>query len=233
MKSQKTEGKHRIRTGNKDTIKIATWNIRGIAESTKRQVITKIMKKKGIDILCLQETWNNINSRETIEGYNFVFSTSVDNKDREERIKRTQQRGRGRGKGRGKGKEKGKSKGKGKSDLRGLETHGVGMVFAPRIWRAMEDLEQKGGRLMLAKIKTNNVNTCVINAYCPQSLNSTEEKEKHYYELAETYKECRKSNVTVIIGDMNVRLQARAEGEEKYLENTSLEKAWIVWTRKQ
>ena len=70
---------------------------------------------------------------------------------------------------------------------------------------------------MLAKIKTNNVHTCVINAYCPQSLNTKEEKENHYHELAETYAECRKGNVTIIIGDMNVRLQARAEGEERII----------------
>ena len=46
------------------------------------------MKKKSIDILCLQETWMNTNSQEQVDGYNFVFSTSVENKDIEERIKK-------------------------------------------------------------------------------------------------------------------------------------------------
>ena len=72
---------------------------------------------------------------------------------------------------------------------------------------------------MWAKIQTNNVNTCVINTYCPQSGNSKEDKEKHYHELTETYQECRKSNVTIIMGDMNTRIQGRCEGEEQILGN--------------
>ena len=40
-----------------------------------------------------------------------------------------------------------------------------------------------------------------------------EAKENHFHELAETYEECRKGNVTINMGDMDVRLQARAEGE--------------------
>ena len=106
---------NRVKTGRNDILNIATWNIRGIAEKAKRQVIVQIMNKKKIDTLCLQETWMNTNSQEQVDGYNFVFSTSVDNKDREERIKKQQSAGRARGKG--------KSRGicKGKTDLTGLE----------------------------------------------------------------------------------------------------------------
>ena len=75
------------------------------------------MNNKKIDVLSLQETWVNTNSEETVDGYRFIFSSGVENTDREERIKRQQTRGgrgRGRGRGQGKGKENAKGKGRGK-----------------------------------------------------------------------------------------------------------------------
>ena len=77
------------------------------------------MKDKQIDIMSLQETWVNTNSEEVVDGYNFIFSSGVDNVDREEIIKRQQSRGGREGKCRGRGIARGK--GKGKSDYTGLE----------------------------------------------------------------------------------------------------------------
>ena len=46
--------------------------------------------------------------------------------------------------------------------------HGVGMIFAPWIWRTVIYIEQKGARLVIAKINTSTSQTCISNTYKPQ-----------------------------------------------------------------
>ena len=94
-----------------------------------------------------------------------MFSTSVDNKEREERIKRIHET-----------KGKGRGRGKGKIDQKGLKQSGVAMIFSPKIWKRLKDFQQINGRLMHATIKTRGQDTTIINVYAPQSLRPTEEK---------------------------------------------------------
>jgi exonuclease III len=56
------------------TTKFATLNIRGIKKPGVREEIDSWMSEKQIDILCLQETRNNQNSRETMKNYTWLFS---------------------------------------------------------------------------------------------------------------------------------------------------------------
>ena len=49
------------------TTKFATLNIRGIKKPGVREETDLWMSEKQIDILCLQETRNNQNSRETMK----------------------------------------------------------------------------------------------------------------------------------------------------------------------
>ena len=114
------------------------------------------------------KTYTNTNSIETKNGYKFVFSTSVDNKEREERIKRMQET---------KGK---RCRGKGKVDQKGLEQSGVAMIFSPQMWKRVKDFEQINGRLMHATIKTRGKDTTIVNVYAPQSLRSYNENQILY-----------------------------------------------------
>ena len=52
----------------------ATLNIRGVNKPGVREEIDIWMSKNEIDILCLQETRNNQNSRETMNNYTWFFS---------------------------------------------------------------------------------------------------------------------------------------------------------------
>ena len=61
-KKKKGRARDRIHIDNKDSLKLASWNVRGLQEKTKRQVLAQIMKDKQIDVMSLQETWVNINS---------------------------------------------------------------------------------------------------------------------------------------------------------------------------
>lgn len=173
-----------------------------------------MVKEICIDRICLQETPTNTKSQEQVEGYNFVCSTTGENKYREERLKRQGLGIRGRGRGQGKGA---RGTCKGKTDTRWLEHHGVGVVFALRIWRAIDDIEQKSSRIMVAKIQTNMANTRIMNTYCPQSRSTKEEKEKHDHDRTETYNECRRGIAPNILGDMNARLQGKFTGADNFL----------------
>ena len=67
---------------------------------------------------------------------------------------------------------------------------------------------------MQLKVNTSNSPTCIINTYNPQSGSPKTEKERHYAHLQETYQESKASHLCIIMGDMNIRLQARKESEE-------------------
>ena len=69
-------------------IKIAIRNCKGLNEKTKREQIAYIMWKREIDVFIVQETHINTNSTEIHDGCIFIFSTSISDKDREERGKR-------------------------------------------------------------------------------------------------------------------------------------------------
>ena len=56
------------------TTKFTTLNIRGIRKPRVREEIDSWMSEKQIHILCLQETRNNQNSRETMKNYTWFFS---------------------------------------------------------------------------------------------------------------------------------------------------------------
>ena len=64
-------------------LRIATFNIRGINEITKRQQLDRWVEQKHIDILLLQETKVNHNSTEHGLYTRTFFHTEVDQKKRE------------------------------------------------------------------------------------------------------------------------------------------------------
>lgn len=62
--------------------KIASLNFRGLASISKRERIVHLMMNHGIDILCLQETKINSNSKEVHDGYEMYWSSDVTDTDR-------------------------------------------------------------------------------------------------------------------------------------------------------
>ena len=37
-------------------LKLLSWNVRGVNESTKRKVIKSVIRKQKVDLFCIQET---------------------------------------------------------------------------------------------------------------------------------------------------------------------------------
>ena len=58
---------------------------------TKREWYITQMEQLGIDILCLQETHVTTNHAEEKDGYTFIFSTGVSDKDRDTKNKNIQE----------------------------------------------------------------------------------------------------------------------------------------------
>lgn len=54
-------------------LEIGSWNVQGVLEGTKRQVILKHMKEVVVEIVAIQETNVNTKSVENIEGHRFFF----------------------------------------------------------------------------------------------------------------------------------------------------------------
>ena len=71
----------------KNKLKFATMNIQGINTLGKRQEIEKWMKKKKIDLLCIQETKINCNAMECRSGYTWYFSSGVKDAGRDKATK--------------------------------------------------------------------------------------------------------------------------------------------------
>ena len=66
------------------TIRIATFNVRGMNFITGRQQILYLMEKHNLDILALQETHINYTGKETHDNYAFYFSSNIDDEKRKQ-----------------------------------------------------------------------------------------------------------------------------------------------------
>ena len=146
-----------------------------------------------------------------VDGYTFICSSGISDKDRETREKNKNT-------GRGKGKSKGKGKGKRKrTDIDrsiGHEYHGVGIAYSPKAFSANKDYEQLGSRHMYTIQHTTFEPLCIINGYAPQSQKSIEEKEAFYNKIEEPINKFNSSHIVMCMGDFNARLHYRLESEK-------------------
>ena len=64
-------------------VRVATLNVRGLNQLTKRETLVKILKDNQYEVLLLTETNVNLNSLEYWDGYTAFFSTNIEPKIRE------------------------------------------------------------------------------------------------------------------------------------------------------
>ena len=63
-------------------VRVATLNVRGLNQLTRRETLVKIMKDNQYEVLLLTETNVNLNSLEYWGGYTAFFSTNLEPKIR-------------------------------------------------------------------------------------------------------------------------------------------------------
>ena len=167
------------------TIAIATLNCRGLAELSKRQQLTYIMKKFNIDILALQETKQRTNSHEQCDGYTFYFSSNQTN--------RTQVGHGGR--------------------RTYTEHHGTGFIVSPKIQPFVTDCTPINERIMEMKIAVRGRNCSIVNGYAPHSGRPLIEKQIFWNQIENFRGIQTTSSPVFVVGDFNARIYERQISE--------------------
>ena len=177
-------------------LKIASLNCRGLSSLSKRERVIHLMEKHGLDILCLQETKINSNSREELDSYTMYWSTGVSDEARNkaETLKRS-----------------GKARRQHPEDMRtfraAIEHLGVGICCSRSVARFTTDIKQISARNIVLTLRMQAGDLDVVSTYAPQACAAEDRaSEKHYDELNNILDSKYKFSPKIVVGDFNARL---------------------------
>ena len=198
------------------TLKIATYNVKGMNYISARQRIIYLMKKHQLDIVLLQETHINYTGKEIHEDFTFYFSSviedeqrkSVDSKleDLAQRVKRKTIT-----------EEEAKRE---RMEILNIsaEKLGVGIVFKNKILRHTEiDITSVSNRLMIMRIGSTPVKVNLVNVYAPHSGHNPQTKTDFYHSLTRIIQETPKHETNLVLGDFNARIMEVLPQEQHLL----------------
>ena len=173
-------------------LKVATFNIRGINEITKRQQLDDWMNSERIDIALLQET--KVNTKSIERGINTFtyFNTEIDAAARDKIEQRRQA-----------GQKINKREAEGI-----MEKRGTAIMVHQRLAPYIKQVTTHGGRTMALHLHGAPGYT-IINTYCPHAEYTREEKEKHFESLADIITKAQTNSIPIIGGDFNARLYSQ------------------------
>ena len=96
-------------------------------------------------------------------------------------------------------------------------------------WWALSD------RIMLVKLKGRQADITIIQVYAPTSASSEEEIDSFYDSLEKAKKQCKSTDVTIIMGDLNAKVGNEPDGETvgKFGLGTQNERGerWVQWCK--
>ena len=176
--------------------RVASLNCRGLASFSSRERLVHLMKKHGVDILCLQETKINLNATETHDVYEFLWSSDVKDTDRSkaESLKLS-------------GKATRNNQEHGRIFRAAVEHLGVGFVIAKKVQKYLLDIRQESGRNALITLKTQSGVLDIISTYAPQACHrDADAASRHYAELESLLDIHYGYSPRLILGDFNARL---------------------------
>jgi len=88
--------------------------------------------------------------------------------------------------------------------------HSLGMGFAESIIHAVKNFKDKNPRLSTLTLKTDNVDTVLINIHAPMREKDEEEKEYFYASLANVFHSC-EGSFRIALRDFNAKLGQEVE----------------------
>jgi len=185
---------------HKSRLQIGTLNCRGLrgdSSRAKKSAIIYGMKKLKLDLLFLQETHVNTNSAETMDGFTFIFSTSITDEQRKQAENQRAAPRRGQ-----------------QPPAVDMEYGGVGVILSPHTKTTLKDFEQIDGRLMTVTLDAIGPPIHFLNAYAPQSGVETRIKQAFYTKLHEVLTSIPGAHPTLVLGDFNARMHARLPQED-------------------
>lgn len=169
---------------------------------SKKQQLDEFFQQNNIDIAFCSETKVNANDKWPSQRYSFFFSSSVDNKKREEYIKTKEE----------------KKATRNNANLRVLynqiaEHAGVCVVIKHKLIPFINKIDLISSRTITITLKTPGKLTSLIGVYAPHSNIDIEIKESFYNQLNEVTRKLQQHSLC-IGGDFNVRFQRVNEIEE-------------------
>ena len=153
---------------------VATLNCRGLSSISRRERVIHTMHKHNIDVLCLQETKINSNSKETHDGYTMYWSSGISDEKRNkaESVKRAVPHRR--------------TPQQAALMRDAIEHLGVGIVISKRLGRYVKDIQQISARNICITLTMHAGDFDIISTYAPQACCSEPNaSQKHYHELME------------------------------------------------
>lgn len=84
--------------------------------------------------------------------------------------------------------------------------NGVGIILNSQTASCMMGYWAVSDRVMLVKIKGNHFNINIIQAYAPTADAEIEKVEEFYESLDRAYKQCKSSEIKIVMGDINAKI---------------------------
>lgn len=154
------------------------------------------MQKHNIDILCIQESKVNSNSREVHDGYEMFFSSGIKDDDRSKAydLKRS-------------GTASRDNPEHGRIFRSSIEHLGVGIIFLKKVKPHVQDIQQHSARNIILTLKSQTGPLDIISTYVPQACHKDKTAaDDHYAELDLLLNRRYAYSPKLILGDFNARL---------------------------
>ena len=166
-----------------EKLKIATWNVRGLAESKSNPQLKtynalKVLRRYGIDIEILMEAktcGGSFEEEYDVDGtkYNIYFSGAREGE---------------------------------------WNHHGVALVAREELWRTFSgEWESISNRLISATLTKGNEEAWIVGAYTPTNVSEEAAKDEFYDQLHHTLRKVPDSGMLVLLGDFNANINPREE----------------------
>ena len=183
-------------------VRVATLNVRGLNQLTKRETLVKIMKDNQYEVLLLTETNVNLNSLEYWYGYTAFFSTNIEPKIREQEQNRRESTSIA---------DKRPNNGTSHRLDADFEHAGVGIAVKNCVLNSLKDVKQINGRIATVTFASHGYDLTFICAYAPHSGYPTDTKEEFYDQLSKEIALCR--GHFYVGGDFNARIHHIRAGD--------------------
>ena len=174
---------------------IATLNCRGLSSLSKRERVIYLMHKNKIDVLCLQETKINSNSREEHDGFIMFWSSGIEDdcRNKAEELKRS-------------GKGCRNNAAHARIFRSAIEHLGVGIVYRKSLQSYVVDVKQHSARNIMLTFSMPAGRLDIISTYAPQACHEDPSaSDAHYAELDTLLDDHYAFSPRLILGDFNAR----------------------------
>ena len=94
---------------------------------------------------------------------------------------------------------------------------GVGLLLSDRAKRCLTEWNPISDRLITARFKTKSRPITFVEAYTPTEQASIDDKDAVYDQLRQTLTNVKKSDIVILMGDMNAKVGSRNEGWESIM----------------